>query len=397
MLKRIVPVWIALSFLTAATAFAQSDSGLRSLAGGVRVYPGSFWSSTMGLGVGLGYKIKSVTGGTSSLLFIAKPQYHRGIYELAYFSADPYEGDPYLSAAVYHELTGRTRYYGIGPFTSSESRVFVEDRLIRARLAGGIPLQGGRWLVQPVAEFWNVEMDSFRNDDTEAFEQMSEASRSALLREHAHPGRAQHLAAGLEVGRFFSRNPRQSGSGIQLTVERIQSLDEAQGFWRLGGHVLLDEPVAGRQVFARLAFASVHGDRENVPYYLLPRLGGRMLPGIARYRFRGNSMLVLNAGVEQPLFDFLGYVGVDLVVMAGLGSVYDDFSEQFTPRISFEKTIDPQERAPFRPTISAGFRLYAGERPVEITALAGLSPERLSLVTFRIRRDIRHRQGLLFR
>lgn len=377
---------------------AQSESTSRSLLRGIRVYPGSFWSSTMGLGVGLGYKIEGITGGTSSLRLVTKPQFHRGIYELAYFTADPYEGRSYVGAAIYHELTGRTRYYGVGPFTDSESRVFVEDRLVRVRVTTGIPLDGGRWLIQPVAEYWNAEMDSFRNDDAEAFELMSEASQSALTRFHAHEGRADHLAAGIELGRYFGPNMRSPSSSVQVTAERIQSLDvDASGFWRFGAHLSLDEPIGPRQLFARLAFATVVGDEEEVPYYLLPRLGGRLLPGLARYRLRGNSMFVLSTGVEQPLFSVLGYGGVDLVLMAGAGNVYDDFTRQFTPRISFDKRLLPQDRVPLRPTISAGFRLWIGDRPLELTALAGISPERLSLVTFRLRRDIRHRQGLLFR
>lgn len=370
---------------------------MAAIAGSVRFYPGSLWSSTMGIGIGLGYEFKGITGGTSSLLLVAKPSIHRGIYEVSYVTRDPYLGTPYLGAAVYYQDTGRTRYYGLGPFSSPDGRVFVEDRFLRLRIRGGVPVDGGRWLIQPVGEFISVHVDTFRNDDADAFARLSPESRDALILSEAE-ATVQWASAGIEGGLYFARDPTRSGSGIQAILARVQSLTNGgDGFWRAGAMVLMDEALGTRHFFGRIAFETVLGPSDDVPYYLLPRLGGRLLPGIARHRFRGTSMLAVKAGVEQPLFNVYGYAGVDLVLMAGVGSVYDEISAQFTPRISFEKTISPGGRAPLRPAGGAGFRFYVGDRPLELTVVAGLSADRLSIVTFRLRRDIRHRQGLFRR
>ena len=378
------------------TAFGQSDE--RSFVSGIKFYPGSLWSSTMGIGIGLGYEFEGITGSTSSLLLVAKPSIHRGIYEASYVTRDPYGGTPYLGAAVYYEDTGRTRYYGIGPFTSGDARVFVKDHFLRVRLRGGVPLGDTRWVVQPVGEFVTVKTDTFRNDDRGAFEAMQGASREALLRAVSSDGIRQWMAGGVEAGLYFGGEPPRTGSAFQVALARFQSISsDDQGFWRAGAMVVLDEPIGSRRIFGRVAFATIFGEQADVPYYLLPRLGGRLLPGIARYRFRGNSVVAASAGFEQPLLSIYDYAGVDLVAMAGVGSVYDDFSDQFTARVSFEETFEAGGRAPLRPAAAAGFRFYVGERPLEITVVGGISAERMSVVTFRVHRDMRHRQGFLFR
>jgi hypothetical protein len=384
--------------LAVAPASAQSaDSSLTRLAGGVRFYPGSLYSSTVGIGIGLGYEFEGLLGRSSSLLLIAKPSIHRGIYELSYRTRDPRAGKPYVHFATYYEDTGRTRFYGLGPFSDGARRVFINDEFLRLRLTAGLPIDGGRWIVQPLVEFANVDVDSFRNDDAEAFERMLPPSQQSLLSAAAYGDPVRWGAAGIELGRYFSRDPTRSGSSIQFGLERWAPLDaDGEGFFRTSGALLLDEAIGGRQIIGRIAFAAVMGS-DDVPYFLLPRLGGRLLPGFAKYRFRGNSMLVANAAVEQPLFNLYGYAGLDLVLTAGVGSVYDRFADQFTPRISFDERVEPGERAPLRPAAGAGFRIYVGERPLEVTVLVGYSAERMSLVTFRVHRDIRHRQGLLFR
>ena len=42
------------------------------LAGGVRFYPGSLYSSTVGIGIGLGYEFEGLLGRSSSLLLILR-------------------------------------------------------------------------------------------------------------------------------------------------------------------------------------------------------------------------------------------------------------------------------------------------------------------------------------
>ncbi|HEX7072179.1 MAG TPA: hypothetical protein VF190_15305 [Rhodothermales bacterium] len=391
-------VVVALLGLASSPASAQLvDSSLSRIAGGVRFYPGALYSSTVGIGIGLGYEFEGLLGRNSSLLLIAKPSIHRGIYELSYTTQDPRAGKPYVHVAAYYEDTGRTRFYGLGPFSDGDRRVFIDDEFLRLRFTGGIPLERGRWIVQPLVEFVNVDIDSFRNDDAEAFERMFPESQASLVSAAAFDGSVRWGAAGIELGRYFARDPARSGSSIQFTLERWEPIDaDGEGFFRTSGAVLFDEAVAGRQIIGRIAYSAVTGT-DDVPYFLLPRLGSRLLPGFAKYRFRGNSMLVANAAVEQPLFSLYDYAGIDLVLTAGVGSVYDHFGDQFTPRISFDDRIEPGGRAPLRPAAGAGFRIYVGERPLEVTVIAGFSAERTSLVTFRVHRDIRHRQGLLFR
>lgn len=399
---RRVPAFVlalALACLLATPAKGQGDPNAASgLSGSIRVYPGSFWSSTMGVGIGVGYELEGITGSTSSLLFVAKPSIHRGIYEASYVTRDPYGGTPFIGLAAYYETTGRTRYYGVGPYSDSERRVFIEDDLLRLRLRAGFPPGDGAWIIQPVAEFWTVAVDSFRNDDDEAYEAMSDRSQQVLRVAEGADGAISYAALGLELGRFFTRDRSHAGSGVQATAEWFHPVrSDGRSFVRVGGHVQLDEPIGPRQLLARMAFAAIIDGSDDVPYFLLPRLGGRLMPGLARDRLRGDSFFVVNLGVEQPIINLFDYAGLDLVLMASVGNVYNDFIEQFSPRISFDDRLSPDGRVPLRPAIAGGFRVFFGERPFELTVLAGTSPERLSVVTFRIHRDIRHRQGLLFR
>lgn len=377
-------------------ATAIPDSLSRGVRGGIRVYPGAFWSSTMGVGLGLGYAFSGITGGSSSLLLVAKPSVRRGIYEASYVTRYPYRGRPYFGAALYYEDNGRTRYYGIGPFSSSRERVFIEDRFLESRLTAGWYHRRRRLLVQPVVEITHAVVDSFRNGHENAFDRQDDDARDRLLWSLGSRRNETYAAFGLEGGWYFVRRPIRAGSGVQATLVRVQPLTNSdEGFWRASGMLLIDEAVAARRVLLRVAVETIIDPHERIPYYMLPKMGGTLLPGYARDRFRANTTFAAIAGLVQPLFGLTGVAGADAVVLIGVGSSYDAFSREFTARVSFERDLDPGERAALRPSAAAGLRLYAGERPLAVTVLVGVSPERTSVVTFRLHRDIRFRQGLL--
>lgn len=386
----------AICGIVQAASALSPDTLTRGIRGGIRVYPGAFWSSTMGVGLGIGYAFSGITGGSSSLLLVAKPSMRRGIYEASYFSRYPYRGRPYFGASVYYEDNGRTRYYGLGPFTSARQRVFVEDRFFEARFTAGQYFRRRHLLIQPVAELTYAVVDSFQDDHENAFARQSLAAQERLLWSEETRPEEVYAAFGVEAGWYFVRRPVRAGSSVQATLVRVGSLTNRDpGFWRASTVLLVDEPLGARRFLARVAFETLLDTHDRIPYYMLPKMGGRLLPGYARDRFRANTTLAANAGLIQPLFGLTGVAGADLVVLVGLGNVYDDLSEQFTPRVSFARDLSREQSAALRPSAAAGFRLFAGERPLEVTVLVGMSPERTSLLTFRLHRDIRFRQGLL--
>ena len=356
--------------------------------------PFALYSSTAGFGIGIGYRLQGITGPGSSLTALAEPSQRRGIYELAYFTGEPAAGRPFGAAAFYFEDTGIGRYYGIGPFSSYDERVFVEYTLARLRLTLGLPQRRLNTLIQPALELYHATVDSFENDDPMAFERLDPSSQAALNR-HVD-ARLTHAAFGLEMV-FGSADARAERSSIQGALHRVQATNGDGGFWRAFVFGRYGFPAGRNRVLLRAAFATIlDGSYATVPIYLLPTLDKSMLPGYARDRFRGRSLVLLTANVERPLFDLLGYAGINLVLAGSVGSVYDDFPAQFTPRVSFASTARADDRAPLRPSGAIGLRAFLGSRPAEIRGVIGVSPEGFGVLTLGYRQSITGRRGLFW-
>jgi hypothetical protein len=271
--------------------------------------------------------------------------------------------------------TDRQRFYGRGPAASSDARLNLDLRSWWARLRVGVRLLGGL-RVQPRVSVVGGEVRP--------------GSPADLPAGTASGAEARLLQPGVDVI-LDTRNRTAAatrGVRIQAGAFRAFGLDDsalrydrlslaAQGFLPLGGRHRL----AGR---LRVDATARRGDA-RVPFFLLPRLDGRTVPGFARGRFFGSERVVASALYRFPiarpwnLFHLDGHLGVHAA------SVYDDFG-QFTPAVSFDERLDAGRTTyPLRPAVSAGLRLGPVFRDETYVGLAaGWSPDGLTLVHFRL-------------
>ncbi len=374
---------------------ADSTRDRRSLRTSFKVYPSPLWSRTSGFAAGVGYEIDNLLMPGGRLLATVKPGQHVGRYTATYFAKDAFRDPAFGLANVYYETTGRQWFFGLGPASSSANRVRVEKQMLEAELRVGFQPFKRRILLQPVVKYVRHDAVAFAEWNDGALGRIDAESRRNLEFVTGEAGVQEGFAYGLTAGIDLLDRPIHPRSGllVQASVQRY-AFDEPVGLEYdqhsvyAYGYVPLREGVVALRAVTLLT--DQRGDT-IIPFYLLPSLHGRLLPGYAWNRFFGPDLLVLNLEYVRPLFNAFNAVGMDGLLSFSAGNVYDDLFDQFKPAVTFDKTIEPDQASyPLRPSLAAGFDLYSSRRGgFDFRVLLGLGTEGVRLVRFSFVHDLR--------
>lgn len=160
---------------------------------------------------------------------------------------------------------------------------------------------------------------------------------------------------------------------------------------RLHAAPLLRLPVGWNVLSLRALTRRTEADGDLVvPFYLMPSLDGRLLPGYAWNRFFGNDLFVVTAEYAVPLFQLFDSAAMDELFSIGAGSVYDDIFEQFEGSIAVDDIRAAASNAyPLRPSVAVGFHLQSfSTNAWNVRALLGWGTEGIRLVKFGFIRDL---------
>ena len=364
-----------------------------------KVYPSPIWGRTAGFAAGVGYEVQNLMIPESRLLATAKPGQFLGRYTLTYFAADPFKAPLYGLANVYYETTGHQWYYGLGPASARSAQMAVEKHMVEAEARLGFQLLNRRIFAQPVVKYLRHDVDGFEAYDKGATAKLSAESLSNLL---SAAGMAPNstdfyegFGYGLSAGVDLRDNPIRTRKG--LLVQGFANRYDFGGtpelaYDQYGLSAYAFAPV-GLNTLALRVNTQLTSDQGGavIPFFLLPSLHGRMLPGYSWDRFFGMDLFAVNVEYIVPLFDLYRWVAMDALLSLGAANVYDDISEQFEPAVSFDKRLEPgREKYPLRPSAAAGFQVESFTRfDLDIRVLVGWGTEGIRLVKFGFVQDLR--------
>ncbi len=386
-------------FADAETRFAGADTtlprpGIRT---SFKVYPSPLWSRSSGFAAGVGYEIRNLFMTRGRLLLTAVPGQHRGRYTATYFAKDAFTDPLFGLANIYYETAGRQWFSGLGPASRSGNKVAVEKVRLEGELRLGFQPLNRTLLFQPFVKYIRHESKQFRDWDDGAIGRLDSESLQNLEFATVGPsdGVQEGASYGLVAGIDMLDRPVRPRSGLlfQGSLQRFtfgspNGLEFDQHEIHLYGFIpVLSGIIALRGV-------TVLTDQRGttpIPFYLLPSLHGRVLPGYSWDRFFGPDLLALNVEYIYPLVDAYGLLRLDGLLAVGAGSVYEDLFDQFAAEITFTGDLERgRESYPLRPSITAGFDLYRENRTgFDLRVLVGLGTEGISLVRFAFMRDLR--------
>ncbi len=360
---------------------------------GFKFYPEALWSSSAGIGVGVGLEFENLIHPGSELLLTAEPAWHRGLYSASFFTADPYEAPAYGMLGVFYRDDGAYYFFGLGPGSSKDNRVAVEFRALETEARVGLYALDHRLLIQPNVRYHRLDTNDFRDKDPRAFEQMDPESRRMLLflKGNMDTGFGERwetldgFSLGMDLAYDRRDDPKLTRKGVLLTLTgryfvSRQPSDIQFGVYGLGVYGFV--PLSARgDVLALRALAMTTDDRSDfpLPFYLLPTLGKSLVTAFSSNRFVGDDLLLLTAEYRRPLFNGFNVMGMEGVVGVSAGNVYDNFFDQFELGLSFDRDMAPgQVRYALRPAVEMGVRLLKFDE-VFLTAMLGYSAEGIGL------------------
>lgn len=384
---------------TTGTAYAQTDrpdsvaseDEPPALETSFRVYPTPLWTRSTGFAAGIRYAVRNIVLPHDRVLVIAKPGQHLGRYSATYFAGDPNRHALYGLVSGYYEDGGRRWYFGIGPSSSVNNRMAVEKTRLDVEVRLGLQPFDRRAFVQPVWSYQRHDVRDYASWNQGAFVRLDGPSQERLTAAVTGAPLETNVY-GLDAGIDLREGPgrRHRGALLQASARRHtfpQSGRDAFDRYEVGAHlwIAFDQQRLSLRALTRLSDAPL-----TVPFYLLPILDDRLLPGYAWYRFVGNDLVAFTLEYAVPIFQFFEYAAMDAVLSAGAASVYDDISEQFESSISFEKTVTADRTAyPLRPSAAIGFELESfTEDGWSTRVLLGWSPEGIRLVRFGFVHDL---------
>lgn len=362
---------------TAQPAFPGTPDG-RSL--NLRVYPSDVWTPRVGPGIGVGLVVHSLTRPHDQWLITAAPALREQVATLSFASANPQKADRSVLANVRGLHTDAD---WLGP---ADRRTVLERSAVRVRARSGQHLFGHRLLVQPHLTLGHHRIDAVDAPDG--------ASPIAAFLPTA--GRSQTgVRVGVDVQLDLRDSPQVPTRGILLqgTLDRYTPIDgmdiqydqvdlDAYGYVSLGGH---------HRLATRMSMTLTRSRTDvPVPVYMLPTVGGAVVPGWSRGRFVGPDRLLASTLYRFPLlhYDRLatlgGHVGVHLA------GIYDGLGDQFAADVSFEDDVTLSSGArPLRPSASVGLRFAMPRRDhMSLELAVGVSPEGVSAVRFSFTRAL---------
>ena len=351
--------------------------------------PLSLYSSTRGFGVQGGLAVRNAFHPGSRVLlggYVAQ-RILRGVAFI--HTADPYTAPSYGGLYVRAQRSRVEPYYGVGPFTSTDNELDVDQRTLEIEGRIGKYLWRRALIVQPVLRLRLDESLAFDEDDEGALTRLTAADLDAIDVGVQRVGLVYGVDAGLDL-RDDPEDPTR-GAFYQAGVRRYSAVDGSGLGWnRAQGSALFYVPGLGERhvaFFGALARLTRPDSGDQLPFYHLDELSDDLLPGYKSGRFYGRDLFHVGAGYRLPLFD-IGQIRVEGFGAAFVASVYDDVFRQFRPRVSFERdVVDTGDGVPLRPGVAVGGGVRRGS--FGVGGVIGLSPEGPRLSTIRLLYDLR--------
>ncbi len=341
----------------------------------------SLYKPSAGFGLGGGVEVTNLVRPGSRLKLDAYIAQHAGEYEVGFFPRDLFKEGVSGGASARYETNGRLAYYGIGPRTTKNNRLFVETDEVA--LAGHVGLRRGTTGVVATAGYRTGTLSSFEDDVENAFSRLDATSAARIVRDEGQ--RVSGVSAGATAyldRRDETEMPRR---GVLLTAGGEGFADtEGTGFSFLRFHTSAAAHVpAGNLTFVlrALALHTVPLDRD-LPLVLLPRLGHNVAVGPGSARFTGNDLLLLDVQVQHPVANLHPRYATDGFLILSAYNVYDNLFTDARLQPSWAEKFDDAARYPLRASFGAGLRAYTREsRKVVFTAAAGFSADGLAFST----------------
>ncbi|MEX0747438.1 MAG: hypothetical protein WD275_05505 [Rhodothermales bacterium] len=379
-----------------ASAQEKSDSTRRSenrIETAFKIYPSPIWGKTAGFAAGVGYEIDNLFFPDSRILATAVPGQHLGRYTLTYFAADAFKSPVYGLANLYYETTGHQWYYGLGPASSRDDLVAVEKHMVEAEVRAGVQPFDRRFFVQPVAKYVRHDVEGFKSERSGAVGRLSAESLENLVlsTERVFEGMGYGVAAGIDL----RDNPIRSTKGLYLQGFATRyDFSEPSGllYGQFGASAHAFLPFRDNTFAIRAVMLLTRNEGEvDIPFFLLPSLHGRMLPGYSWDRFFANDLFALQLEYVVPVFDVFNWAALDAIISAGAAGVYDDLFDQFKPALSFDRELEPgRETYPLRPSAAIGFQIDSFSRhDFNLRVLLGWGTEGVRVVRFGFVQDLR--------
>jgi len=359
---------------------------------GFLVDPFSIYSSTYGFGIRALATLYNLPFTGSRLRATLRPYQRRGVYGLSLRTHDPDLKDVFGLFRVRFETNGAYRYYGIGPVTMEDDKLYVD--MDRFQIVGRIGFQFAedRYMIQPFAIYvWDKLYGLDEGDNPTVLDQRSQDNLAiALGREAAPSGVISNAHSGVKIGLSAVadyRNRRAyptSGALAEITVMRFLTRDDFDNEYdelKLDGHLFVS--AGGDHVLAFRALAKTTRNRgeDPIPFYLLPELDFSLVGGYKAHRLVGDDLFVLSAEYRWPMVNLSDLYQITGFVQAGAGNVFDDLADMKLS-LSFDRNLDPNDRV-LRPGFGVGFRVAALEQGRNLIQwMLGFSPEGVTLATF---------------
>ncbi|NNF56941.1 MAG: hypothetical protein HKN04_01760 [Rhodothermaceae bacterium] len=402
-----IALFLALAVSTASArpipppdSLATADTTRAKVEIATRFTPTALYSSTRGFGVAGGLGIRNL-GWEGSLIEIGARVSERFQSAATYL----YTGDPYTTP-LYGLIGGqirtstRQRFYGLGPLADRDNKLNLDftSAQIEGRL-GWYPLGHSGLLLQPGARVFIDRLSGFEDDNENgATANLDAISLNNLLMVQGE------TRTGVALGLQVSSDTRdrlvmtRHGMLLEASARRFFSLDDSDvQFNRTQVRLFGFYPLRGRRtvLIGRAVGVMVWGENdttESLPFYYLPALDDALLPGYPAERFFGPDLVAAGAGVRLPIIDLVGRYGLDALLLADVGSVYDNIGDQFKLALSFDEdiTADENGRVPLHPSLTFGLGVVNLDRNRAVAGvLFGFSPEGLVISGLRVVYDFR--------
>ncbi len=383
----VVPAWGQTGF-----PGAPNDRG-----GNVRLYPLELWSPRVGIGLGAGFVTHNLWRRGSQTLLTLAPARHEQVATFSVASGNPRRARQYVLFDARGLHTDRQWFYGLGPSSPETARTTIGRSALRFRLRVGQSFLEHRLLLQP-----HVELSLHRVDHvpplspTTSLDARSQSHLDQLTGETERPGpRQSGLRLGFDV-RYDTRNRTfwaTRGALLQSSWTRYHDVGSSfvhfdQFDAAAYGYVPL---VDAHRLVGRLSATVTHsrGDAP-VPFYMLPTLGGPLVPGWNRSRFVASDRLIASTLYRFPLVDFRELFRMEGHVGLHAANVYGNLFSDAAVDLSFDQSLAPDATSiPLRPAASVGLRVGTPFRHLSFFDFAvGLSPEGVSAVRFTFQRSL---------
>ena len=361
------------------------------------IAPSALYSPTRGFGIGGGAAIWNVArpGDRLQLEGRLTQRYQSGWG--SYSTGNPGRSTLYGLVGIGATQTTRYGYYGNSPRFNRDAKLDVSRTAFEVEGRVGWAPFGPRTVVlQPTVQFRYDKLRDYTAGREGALElaDPEDLQRLDALRNDPRHGVSGGLSVLLDT-RDDEIMPR-SGVVLQSSVEQFVATDTtALRFTRGQGTVTVFHPALFRIPFlpepgaffvrANLVVTR-QGGVEPLPYMYLPNLNQELLVGFPTSRFRGRDAASLAAGVRGVIAQAIGAFLVEGMSFVMVGAAYDNISDDFTPRVTFDPgAVDPAARVPLRPSAAVGLNIHFLDRERPILGLVlGAGPEGLTSASFRI-------------